>query len=208
MKIGLGSPFNKLLTLNFLAHFVLSYPAPDLIAGNFVTDFLNHKEQVKLDNKLQRGVEMHQWIDTYTDQHINISKLNKFFHPAIHHYAPVATDIVMDYFLYRNWNAYLDAEYNEFKQYTYQALGRFEDLYPEKVKLIVQRMIQNDFLQQYQSLEGINDVMLRMNKKAKFDVDFTLVIPLLSKHHAEMNLLFIDFFEEARKAALDWLQGK
>ncbi|MEO6191299.1 MAG: ACP phosphodiesterase [Saprospiraceae bacterium] len=191
--------------MNFLAHFLLSYPDPELMAGNFIADFLHKKEQDALDPSLKEGVEMHQWIDTYTDSHENISQFNKFFHAAIHHYAPVATDITMDYFLYKNWSAYSEISYYDFSKYTYDALLKFDVLFPERPRNIAYRMIHGQWLRQYSSIQGIEEVMIRMNQKAKFDVDFKTTIPLILMHESEMNTLFKEFFEEAIKASKQWI---
>lgn len=191
--------------MNFLAHFVLSYPDKELMAGNFIADFLNKKEQDKLDPRLKEGVEMHQWIDTYTDSHPNIGKINKYFHADIHHYAPVATDIIMDYLLYKNWSKYSQISYFQFSQYTYNSLLELDKLFPERARNIAYRMIHGQWLRQYSSLEGIKEVMIRMNQKAKFDVDFCLVLPIVKAEESSLNDLFVEFFEEAKKSAEMWI---
>ncbi|NOT38439.1 MAG: DUF479 domain-containing protein [Saprospiraceae bacterium] len=190
--------------MNFLAHFVLSYPDPELMAGNFIADFLNKKEQDSLDICLYKGVEMHQWIDQYTDSHPNISSFNRFFNPVIGHYAPVASDISMDYFLYKNWNKYIDVSYLEFSKLAYDALRIHDYLFPEKPRNTAHRMIEGDWLRQYTSLEGMKYVMYRMNQRAKYKVDFTLTIPIIEVEEEKMNSLFIEFFEQAQIAAKEW----
>ncbi|MCC6816734.1 MAG: acyl carrier protein phosphodiesterase [Saprospiraceae bacterium] len=167
------------------------------MAGNFIADFLNKKEQLSLDPSLRNGVEMHQWIDQYTDSHQNISKFNKFFHPVIHHYAPVASDIIMDYFLYLNWEKYISIPYEEFADFTYNSLISTNHLFPEKPRKICIKMIENNWLQQYTSLDGISDVMTRMNHRAKFKVDFCLTLPVITTNSKIMNVLFQEFFERA-----------
>lgn len=174
------------------------------MAGNFIADFLKKKELDALDICLYNGVEMHQWIDQYTDSHPNISSFNKFFHSSIHHYSPVATDIVMDYFLYRNWSRYIHISYDHFSQLAYESLKMHDYLFPEKPRSISHRMIEGNWLQQYTSLEGIEDVMKRMNLKAKFNVDFTLTIPVVRENEEKMNTLFIEFYSQAQLAANEY----
>lgn len=175
------------------------------MAGNFLADFLSKKDHDKLDPNLKAGVEMHQWIDSFTDSHENISLFNKFFHPVIHHYAPVATDIVMDYFLYKNWLKYIDITYAEFSKKSYDALLQHDFLFPDKPRNIAYRMIQGQWLRQYTSLIGLEEVLLRMNQRASFEVDFKLCIPILLQNEQAMNDLFVDFFNEAQTHAASWI---
>lgn len=158
-----------------------------------------------LDICLKEGVEMHQWIDTYTDGHSNISAFNKFFHPAIHHYAPVATDIVMDYFLYKNWNKYIDISYAEFSKKSYDSLLQHDFLFPDKPRNIAYRMIQGQWLRQYASMLGIEEIMIKMNQRASFEVDFKRCIPIVVENEKSMNELFVDFFNEALVGAKQWV---
>ncbi|MFN8281345.1 MAG: ACP phosphodiesterase [Saprospiraceae bacterium] len=198
-------PDIPLCFMNFLAHFVLSYPDQELMAGNYIADFLSKKEQNQLDAILLPGLQMHRWIDHYTDSHARISDLNSFFRPVIHHYAPVATDIVMDHLLYRRWNDYMSVPYEDFSEYAYSTLLRFEYLFPERPRSIAQKMIQGRWLTQYQSIEGLTDVMIRMNQKATFDVDFTKTIPVLENNMYEISRLFASFFTMARAASMEWI---
>ncbi len=176
------------------------------MAGNFIADLINKKEQNALILELQNGVEMHQWIDQYTDSHSNISSLNKYFHPVVHHYAPVVSDVVMDYFLYKNWDEYMDISYQEFTIIAYQSLHDNEIFFPDKPRALMKRMIEGDWLQQYKSLDGIHFVMNKLNQRIKFKGDLTTSIPIVKEYESKMNKLFIEFFQEAIIGADDWKQ--
>lgn len=176
------------------------------MAGNYIADLINKREQDSLVVQLRNGVEMHQWIDIYTDSHQNIRRFNKYFHPVIHHYAPVATDVIMDYFLFQNWDEYMNISYLDFSFIAYQSLHSNEIFFPEKPRALMRRMIEGDWLQQYKTLEGIHYVMNRLNQRTRFKVDFTTTIPVVKDNEFEMNKLFVDFFQDAMKGADEWKQ--
>ncbi|MBK8406299.1 MAG: DUF479 domain-containing protein [Saprospiraceae bacterium] len=62
--------------------------------------------------------------------------------------------------------------------------------FPEPAQTITHRMIQGLWLNQYKSMEGLADVMNRMNRKAKFDVQFENTLEIVQSQHDKLNALF------------------
>src|SRR5690625_6026139 len=58
---------NQNIHMNFLAHFILSHNHPEISFGNFMTDMLKPKEQRAWPEFLQTGIELHHFIDDFTD---------------------------------------------------------------------------------------------------------------------------------------------
>jgi len=55
--------------MNYLAHCYLSGKNEDLLLGNFMTDFLQKKEERNYKDIVLLGIQLHRAIDTFTDQH-------------------------------------------------------------------------------------------------------------------------------------------
>ena len=55
--------------MNFLAHIFLSCGSEDLLIGNFIADFISNKEVNQYDPEVQKGIQLHREIDSYTDNH-------------------------------------------------------------------------------------------------------------------------------------------
>lgn len=191
--------------MNYLAHLVLAYPHPNLMVGNYLADFIQKRDEKNILPVYHPGISFHRWIDNYTDHHATVDELNVIFRPAVHKYAPVATDIIMDYFLHLNWNLFMGIDYDEFAEKTY-ALLRLKSIdFPEPAQTITHRMIQGLWLNQYKSMEGLADVMNRMNRKAKFDVQFENTLEIVHLQHDSLNALFLKFFQDIRREAVLWL---
>ena len=45
--------------MNFLAHMLLSYGDSELMAGNFMADFMPVSEQKTLHTNIKKGIELH-----------------------------------------------------------------------------------------------------------------------------------------------------
>ena len=124
--------------------------------------------------------------------------------PAVHKYAPVAADILLDHLLFKNWNRSVDKDYDEFADHIYQLLLSQLNFFPDKAKFITERMVNGLWLNQYKSIEGIQDVMTRMNRKATFEVDFNQSLQVFTDQFEIFEHHFLSFFDDMFKAAQQW----
>ena len=85
--------------MNYLAHAFLSLEDADLLAGNYLADLMHPKDVVELSPGVMRGIELHRFIDSYTDQHPEVRSCTRILHPVVHKYAPVVIDIYYDFLL-------------------------------------------------------------------------------------------------------------
>lgn len=182
--------------MNYLAHLLLSGEKPEIMAGNFFTDFLSLKELKKLPDPMQRGVEIHLKIDNFTDNHPIVKDLNELLWESQGKYAPVALDIILDYFLSYNWKTYSDMEYEQFCQYVYIVLGRFVRYLPDRERKHIETMISHRWLSVYRSISGLNDIMDRMDRRTKFPSRFYKSIDVVQDNFNYFNKQFNLFFAE------------
>ncbi len=182
--------------MNYLAHLYLSGENSELMAGNFLTDFLNLHEVQQLPEALQPGVKLHREIDDFTDNHPIVKELNAELRTSQGKYAPVALDIVFDYLLYHNWDRYSEVEYEAFCQVVYITIHRFLQYVPEKECKHIQRMIDSRWLSVYCSISGLNKIMEGMDRRTRFPSQFKKAIQEVegnfSYYDNQFNLFFPD----------------
>lgn len=148
--------------MNYCAHAFLSPDDPFIVSGNLVTDMLKGNVRQTIDRRFTVGIQLHREIDIFTDQHASVIAMKKKMLLRFGRYTPVASDIFMDYLLYKNWNRYTDTPFQTFKTDVYQRLRSVVDLLPQEVSHRLGNMIDHDWLQVYTSREGINEVFDRM----------------------------------------------
>ncbi len=191
--------------MNYLAHLALAYPDADLIAGNYIGDLVTYKELKALHPSLLHGLKLHRWIDHYSNNHPKLLEINKALHDSVHKYAPVASDIICDYMLYCNWQKHFEISYSGFCEFNYHTLNEYTDIMPERIAAICKSMINHRWLQQYESIEGLEHVLHRTNQKTKFPVDLRLVIPVFLKNQSEFTDLFNLFYLDCKKESILWI---
>jgi acyl carrier protein phosphodiesterase len=191
--------------LNFLGHFILAHPDEELMVGNYLGDLVHIRDIPSLPEPWIAGIDFHRFIDRFTDAHPAVDQLNRIFRPAVGKYAPVATDIVMDYFIFLNWEKIHPQDYHDFAESVYELLQRNIPFFPEPAAMLTLRMSQAKWLDQYKSLAGLEDVMRRMNRKAKFSVDFVRAVSVVEDQKDQLEVLFLEFYQAIRAQSQEWI---
>jgi acyl carrier protein phosphodiesterase len=174
----------------------LSCNDENLLMGNFMTDFVNLNGARALPIQFQDGVKLHRIIDSFTDNHRIVAKTNTLFHSVHHKYAPVVTDILFDYCLAKNWEKYDHRSLAEFCEKVYKIVLSNLDLLPSTKHSGIRRMIADDFLVKYTTIEGLDFVFEKMDLRSKYQSNFNLATKSLIDHETELDALFNEFYPD------------
>jgi acyl carrier protein phosphodiesterase len=184
--------------MNFLAHIYLSGDNDLIKIGNFMADGIRgkHFESYPLD--IQKGIILHRFIDTYTDSHPIFRESTKRLHENYHHYAGVIVDIFYDHFLAKNWKQYSDENLDDFTERFYQSLRDNFDVLSERTKGMMPYMINHNWLVSYQTVEGISQILTRMDSRTKNESKMRFAPNELTQFYTEFEQEFTTFFEDIK----------
>ena len=154
--------------MNYLAHFYLSFPNDKLVVGNFIADDVKGNKFQTFEYGIARGIQMHRFIDHYTDTHPICLEAKKVLYPHFHKYAGVVLDVYFDHFLAKNWIQYSTIPLEEFCKQTELILEKHKDLFSEKMLNIFFGMKHHQWLLRYSSLTGIEKTLQGMSKRALY----------------------------------------
>jgi acyl carrier protein phosphodiesterase len=184
--------------MNHLAHFFLSGKDEDIIIGNFAADFITNKEKSLFTEGIQKGIELHRRIDSYTDTHPTVKESTKRLHPQHHKYAPVLVDIYYDFLLAKNWELYAEKSVSLrlFINDIYIILIKNQLRLPKKLIQKIDIMIEDDFLMQYTTYEGLEKTFLRIERYAKYDGNFKSATQSLKQNVDLFDIEFKQFFPD------------
>ncbi|WP_435139042.1 ACP phosphodiesterase [Formosa sp. A9] len=186
--------------MNYLAHIYLSEDLPQITIGNFIADGIRGKSYLKFPKTIQTGVLLHRFIDSYTDSHPIVRKSTKRLHPKYHHYSGVIVDIYYDHFLAKNWTKYTTEPLSQYAETFYQLLQDNYHILPERTQQLLPYMIKGNWLVSYASLEGIESVLIGMNKRTKYQSNMNEAIQELVAYYNEFETEFTAFFEDLQQA--------
>jgi acyl carrier protein phosphodiesterase len=182
--------------MNYLAHTLLSGREPDLLIGNFLMDMITRDEQKEVSIQYHKGFELHFSIDEFTDEHDAVRNITKILRANHRKYAPVVSDILMDYILGQNWEMYSNEPIQHFADIRYAVIAEHLNEFPKRVKPIIAKMIDGNFLVRYTSLEGLRWTFEKIQEAARFKADFGLAINDLEIHYNVLNKEFNTFFPD------------
>lgn len=182
--------------MNYLAHLYLSENDKDIQLGNFIADSIKGKSYLKYPEKIQNGIILHRQIDSFTDNDITVKQSKKRLNSRYGHYKGVIIDIFYDHFLAKNWANYSSIPLYDFSHSFYKTLEENIEILPEKIKYITPFIIKNDWLTNYATLEGIEKVLIGMNKRTQEKSQMNLAIIDLKENYVNFENDFILFFEK------------
>lgn len=183
--------------MNFLAHLFLSKHDEELLVGNFIGDFVRKSEDKNFSEGIQRGIELHRKIDTFTDNHPIVRQGTRLLHSRHHKYAPVLLDVYYDFLLTKNWQAFSNQQLQDFTQNVYKILETYLPIMPPVLQHRLPLMIADNWLVQYGKLEGLQFTFNRMKRRASEPSHFDDAVETLQLHLEPLNEGFQRFFPEA-----------
>ena len=182
--------------MNYLAHCYLSGSDEELLIGNFMTDFMQKKEEANYSGTVLKGIELHRAIDTFTDQHPASLELRASLRKRHGKYASVVVDLIWDYLLCKHWSSYSDTPLTVFNSRMYEILLRRKEQLPHRLKARIEGMVEGDFLMSYATKENMLKSLQWMDKRVNFNSAFPSAILDLEENEMAYQQLFLKFFPE------------
>jgi acyl carrier protein phosphodiesterase len=188
--------------VNFLAHIYLSGEDPEVQIGNFMADAVKGNSYRNFNPKVQSGILLHRFIDSYTDAHPVFRKSKSRLHgKQFGHYSGVIMDLFYDHFLAANWSEFHAKTLEIYVAEFYQVISQYKETTPERTQHLIPYMISQNWLLQYQSIEGLNTILGQMNRRTKGHSNMDQAAEELQKHYHLFEMEFFDFFKMIQKEA-------
>lgn len=190
--------------MNFLAHSYLSFSEEQLV-GNMIADFVKNRDVARLPESIQKGIKLHRAIDTFTDAHPLIHEAKAPFRPLVRLYSGAFVDVAFDYFLANDTTENSQREWQEHSREVYAVLRRYEEFLPEVFKKVLDKMQQDDWLNNYRNEWGIEYSFRNVVNKAQFLDKTTNVFPTFLANKDFLREKYEIFFPEIKSFAQDFV---
>ncbi|WP_097461361.1 acyl carrier protein phosphodiesterase [Mangrovitalea sediminis] len=187
--------------MNHLAHVFLAPDTPEARIGSILGDFSRGLTLEELTPELQRGVQHHRAVDSYTDRHPQVRASKRLFSQDRRRFAGVALDILYDHYLLKHWDRFSELDREAFIQRVYAEFAEYEHLMPDPMARVTRRMAAQDWFGQYQRLENIGYALDRVAQRIRFPNRFEGIIIEIQSHNAELEDRFIAFFADLQQHA-------
>jgi acyl carrier protein phosphodiesterase len=187
--------------VNFLAHLHLADGDPGDMAGGVAADFVRNPDLPSLEPDILRGVMLHRLIDGFTDRHPithrSISRVSR----RMGWFGGIVIDIYYDHILARDWDRYSAEPLPEFAARSYRVLEDRLTVLPEDAREFMRRFVDEDRLNRYATVEGIEDTLARVSHVIAKRIPNKPIwlpdaMPILIARDAEIAADFHSFYPE------------
>jgi acyl carrier protein phosphodiesterase len=186
--------------MNYLAHAYLSFQREEILVGNMISDYVKGKKKFDYSQNIQKGINLHRAIDTFTDNHAVTKAAKQFFRPAVGLYAGAFLDVVYDHFLATDQQEFEnDAALMKFSLTTYQLLEKHKTVFPERFSRMFPGMQKYNWLYHYQFTWGIERSLTGLVSRAVYLTDAAPAFKIFEKNYDALKDYYQSFFPELKK---------
>ncbi len=161
-----NSLYYWIIIMNVLAHIYLSGDSDKIIIGNYIGDYVKGRDYLKYPDLIRKGIILHRHIDAFTDSHPVVHRSKIFFTRKYHKYSGVITDIIYDHFLTKEWDFFSRRPLESVTYNFYRAMVNNYEIMPENVRGIMPFFIINNWIESYQTFNGIRHVLNALSKRS------------------------------------------
>jgi acyl carrier protein phosphodiesterase len=184
--------------MNILVHFLLSDRNEEVVVGNVIADFIKGTKIQQFPPGIQKGIEIHKVIDTYSDNHPVVKETWALLQKDFGLYGRVITDIYFDHFLYKHWDEFSDFSFEDDLQFLYDCLQKHTAELPPKVRRMNARIVALEWPLKYTDMAGLYQVFRSMSRRVAFENKFELAVEVLKKEYQRIDGYFLTFYPELR----------
>ena len=152
--------------------------------------------------EIQKGIELHQRIDRFTDNHPVVQRSQDRL-VGFQRYANPLIDVFYDHFLVMNWNRPVTV--SEYVSELYRTIRQTQSLLPDDCNQIADRMMDQNWLNQYGTYSGLESNLGRMQARIEWatgrKVDLVSSLQILESHYFEFEKDFLEFWPTLKSEA-------
>jgi len=182
--------------MNVLAHIYLSGDSDKIIIGNYIGDYVKGRDYLNYPELIRKGIILHRNIDMFTDRHPVVHRSKIYFSRKYHKYSGVVTDIIYDHYLTKEWNFFSRRPLESVTYNFYRALVNNYEILPDKVKEMMPFFIINNWIETYQTTNGIKHVLRTLSRNSSLPNETRYAIKTLKKNYYAIQDDFMEFFPQ------------
>ena len=185
--------------MNYLAHLLLAENSPESRIGNLLGDFVKgdlQKYKTCYTEGIIKGVKTHRKVDNFTDTHRIYIRSKRRINSSNKRFSGIIIDICYDHFLANHWSVFSNEKLEDFIDNIYELLLENNEILPIRLQQGLPRMIAENWLGSYKTLEGVDLTFARIARRLKRENNLATALDELIDNYAEIESDFLSFFPE------------
>jgi len=150
--------------MNYLAHLHIAEHTQTSLLGNFLGDFVKGNPDGLFNKAVVKGIRLHRFVDSYTDNHPLIKLSKPLFPKELRRFSPISLDMFWDHCLAKHWLMFHD---DSLAQFTLQAqatviIEKRELLLPERFEHVSELVWKGRWFEHYANIGNIEFALQRI----------------------------------------------
>jgi acyl carrier protein phosphodiesterase len=193
--------------MNFLFHMLLSGDDDQILAGNFMGDFVKGTLADRFPVRIRQGLALHRGIDSFASRDELFQRSRLRLHPHYGLYRGVLVDLFYDHFLVVEWNNWSEEPFDEYLARSRSIIeGQREEL-PERLQGLVPTIF-GELLPSYGTVAGIARALERMSRRVVRENPLAGAESQLELNYEGLRTDFRDFMPRVRRFAADYVAAE
>ncbi len=180
--------------MNWLAHLYLSEPTAEYRIGNLLPDILPAGELRAMPAEFSEGIQCHRLIDAFTDAHPVVRRSIARLGSDYRRVGGIVVDVVYDHLLAVGWERYSPVRLEDFAQEFYQSVETLGERLSPNVLAGFRRMRADNWLCSYQTVEGVETALRRIEMRMRRPVKLAEAVGVLRANYDGLLDDFTEFF--------------
>jgi len=152
--------------MNILFHMYLSGDDPELLAGNFMGDFVKGPLGDSYPPRVRQGLVLHRRIDSFAQKDGNFQSSRLRLPQRYGLYRGVLVDLFYDHFLAKEWHRFSGKPLSEYLCWARAIIEKYQPIMPMRLQGLIPVMF-DDLLPSYSTAAGIESALTRMSRRVK-----------------------------------------
>lgn len=156
--------------MNFLAHSLMGFNDPALIAGQFCGDFVRGSRLSQFPAGMERGIRLHRHLDVFTDNFPELQSIRQSAGAAgegrtiqvPRRFIGIVVDVLFDHYLARHWQQISALSLREHADQAHAALDQHHQHLPESLQRFLQVLRRERILEANLQIEAIELTLARI----------------------------------------------
>lgn len=193
--------------MNYLAHLLLAGEDSEFQLGNLLGDFVKgplSEAENQYSSTLVKGIALHRAVDKFTDTHSIPLRSRRRLGDRYQRIGGIIIDIAYDHFLANHWHNFSLQPLEDFIAQIYRLLQTNQNRLPLRLKESLPKMVTQDWLGSYQTLEGLKTTYIRVSKRLKRQNNLPTADLVIRANYEGLESDFCQFFPQLVDYVEDW----
>ncbi len=182
--------------MNHLVNLYLSRNLGEKMLGCLIGEIVRTSNFDKYTQNIIDGIELNKKISLFVKEHPVYHRSLQKLNPKYSKHGSKIIDIFYDHFLAANWSNYSNDSLDNFAKDSYRFIESNHGILPYKLKKLISVMINDNWLVNYSSVQGVHNFMREITRRDTFQTNLEYSLEDLINNYNEFKTDFEEIFPQ------------